>query len=429
MKLTKAAVERAWKARGATRQILRDEQTRGLALVVNSSSAAWTFSYKPRGTDEHGRRWPSRHLKLGGLDTLDLDSARAAAGALKAKVAAGGDPARDQAIALAALALRRRTEITVAEAAGLTMTWLQDAPSAKTGRPRSPGYLQDAGRYMSRITEVLGPQLPIEAAGWRNLEVYLEELPAAQRVQAKAIARAMVTRMIKVGHLTLDPLAGRWPAARTLQRDRTPSPAEIARLLLAADALAERGSKPAIAPIWRDVLYVIALTGCRRAEAAGMRVEHVDLAAGVWRQPSVVNKSRREHAVPLGPLAAEIVGRAIGERTTGLVFPGRVGTPLSGWSRLWTVVTAEAGVHGVTIHDCRRALVSAVADAGAADVVTLDRLLNHVAAATSGGVIATYQRASMLEPMRRAVAAWESILGEHLGRQRRDNVVTFPASA
>ena len=168
MKLTKATVERAWKARGASRQILRDEQTRGLALVVNTASAAWTFSYKPRGTDEHGRRWPSRHVRLGGLDTLDLDSARAAAGALKAKVAAGGDPARDQAIALAALALRRRTEITVAEAAGLTMTWLQGAPSAKTGRPRSPGYLQDASRYLARITEVLGPQLPTEAAGWRN---------------------------------------------------------------------------------------------------------------------------------------------------------------------------------------------------------------------------------------------------------------------
>ena len=73
---------------------------------------------------------------------------------------------------------------------------------------------------------------------------------------------------------------------------------------------------------------------------------------------------------------------------------------------------------GITIHDCRRALVSAVADAGAADVATLDRLLNHAAAATSGGVIATYQRASMLEPMRRAVAAWEGILERALGRQR-----------
>jgi len=87
MKLTKTAVERAWKARGAVRQILRDEQTRGLALVVNATSAAWSFSYRPRGSDKHGRRWPSRHIKLGGLDTLDLDSARAAAGALKAEVA------------------------------------------------------------------------------------------------------------------------------------------------------------------------------------------------------------------------------------------------------------------------------------------------------------------------------------------------------
>ena len=92
---------------------------------------------------------------------------------------------------------------------------------------------------MDRIAEVLGPALPIEAAGWRELETYLEELPAAQRVQAKAVARAMVARMVKLGHLALDPLAGRWPAARTVQRDRTPSPAEVARLLLAADALAE----------------------------------------------------------------------------------------------------------------------------------------------------------------------------------------------
>jgi hypothetical protein len=55
----------------------------------------------------------------------------------------------------------------------------------------------------------------------------------------------------------------------------------------------------------------------------------------------------------------------------------------------------------------------------------LDRLLNHVAAATSGGVIAVYQRASLLEPMRRAVAAWEGILAGHLGRQRVGNVVAL----
>ena len=299
MKLTKAAVERAWKARGTRVRYCGTSRPGGFALIVNAASAAWTFSYKPRGMDEHGRRWPSRHVKLGGLDTLDLDGARVAAGALKAKVAAGGDPAREQAAAIAALALRRRNDISVADAGALTLTWLQTAPSAKTGRLRSSGYLHDAKRYMARIAEVLGPQVPIDGAAWRNLEIYLEELPPAQRVQAKAIARAMVARTIKLGHLAVDPLAGRWPTARTTSRDRTPSPAEVARLLLAADALARSGHKPGIAPVWRDVLYVIALTGCRRGEAATMRIEHVDLGARIWRQPSVINKSRREHAIPL----------------------------------------------------------------------------------------------------------------------------------
>lgn len=439
MRLTKAVVERAWKARGAARQTLRDEQVRGLALVVNATSASWQLEYRPRGTDDQGRRWPNRHLRLGTLDVLDLDGARMAAGAAKAKVQAGGDPSREQAADIAAKVERRRKALTVAEAAAAVLAWMAATPSAKTGRVRSAGYLADAKRYMDSIADVLDQGALLDVARWRALETWLEELPASQRVQAKAVARALVGRMVKLGHLSLDPLAGRWPSARTAQRDRTPSPAEIAAILRAADTLAlpakgrkplaERGGKASIEPVWRDLLHVIALTGCRRSEAAGMRVEHVDLAARVWKQPSATNKARREHVVPLGEQAAEIVARAIGKRTVGLVFPGRVGGPVSGWSRMWSRVTAEAGIAGVSIHDLRRGLVSAVAETGAADVATLDRLLNHVAAATSGGVIAVYQRASMIEPMRRAVAAWESILAEHMGRQRGGNVVALKVTA
>ena len=55
VKITRAAVDGAWRKRApAQRTIISDAECRGLALVVNATSMAWRFEYKPR---RWNRRW------------------------------------------------------------------------------------------------------------------------------------------------------------------------------------------------------------------------------------------------------------------------------------------------------------------------------------------------------------------------------------
>ena len=71
--------------------IVRDKDCRGLALIVNVSSMAWSYAYRPRGTDPlTGRRWPNRALTLGNPSTHSPDDARVEANRIKGQAAAGG---------------------------------------------------------------------------------------------------------------------------------------------------------------------------------------------------------------------------------------------------------------------------------------------------------------------------------------------------
>jgi hypothetical protein len=68
-------------------------------------------------------------------------------------------------------------------------------------------------------------------------------------------------------------------------------------------------------------------------------------------------------------------------------------------------------------------LVTICAEHGA-DVAVLDSLLNHASSATRGGVIGVYQRATLIEPMRKLMALWNGLLTEALSG---GEVVSFPA--
>jgi hypothetical protein len=86
---------------------------RGLALVVNPTSMAWRFDYKPRGVDPmSGRRFPSRSITIGSPESHSPDAARAAAGALKGQTKAGADPAQEKRAAQAAQAAKRAMTVS-----------------------------------------------------------------------------------------------------------------------------------------------------------------------------------------------------------------------------------------------------------------------------------------------------------------------------
>src|SRR6476646_406302 len=97
-KSTKAVIDSAWRRRQpGSRRIIRDTDCRGLALIVTASSMAWSYAYRPRGTDPlTGRRWPNRTLTVGNPSTHSPDDARAEANRIKGQAAAGGDPVAER---------------------------------------------------------------------------------------------------------------------------------------------------------------------------------------------------------------------------------------------------------------------------------------------------------------------------------------------
>ena len=97
-RITKAAIDASWRRRTPDqRLIVRDRDCRGLALIVNATTMAWSYSYRPRGADPlTGQRWPNRTVTLGNPASLSPDDARTEANRIKGQAASGADPAAEK---------------------------------------------------------------------------------------------------------------------------------------------------------------------------------------------------------------------------------------------------------------------------------------------------------------------------------------------
>ena len=80
------------------------------------------------------------------------------------------------------------------------------------------------------------------------------------------------------------------------------------------------------------------------------------------------------------------------------------------------------------LHDFRRSLATALAEAGVPEAVA-DAILNHRQAATRGGVMGVYQRASRWPEQVQAMKRWGSILAAALDGSRGAEVVPLRANA
>ncbi len=115
--------------------------------------------------------------------------------------------------------------------------------------------------------------------------------------------------------------------------------------------------------VFRDYLRLLSLTGLRRREASLARWRDIDLDNGVWRIPATNAKMARSHTVYLGPLSTEILTGLGGDNPDTLVFPGRGGVVMSGWSKLIKPVSVAMG-SPVLMHGLRRGYRTALAELG-----------------------------------------------------------------
>ena len=175
-----------------------------------------------------------------------------------------------------------------------------------------------------------------------------------------------------------------------------------------------------------------------------MEWSHLDLAAAEWRQPGHMTKNREPHRLHLNELALGVLharwrtiaeAQAIGDPKvlarhlaagwprTGVVFAAPVsGRVMDTFTAMKAMLTKATGPHeddhtdigevpvtGWTWHDFRRSFAAALGEAGIAETVA-DAILNHRQAATRGGVLGVYQRASRWPEQVRAIDLWGKLL-------------------
>jgi integrase len=178
---------------------------------------------------------------------------------------------------------------------------------------------------------------------------------------------------------------------------------------------------------WTAFLRLLLLTAQRRGDVAGMRWEEIELSASLWSIPGLRSKNRKAHAVHLSSPAADILGslhEMAGRPGRGLVFTTTGTTPVSGFNRVKLRLDAalvaarvaagantdDASFEHWRFHDFRTAFASHLADAGEPEGV-VDRVLNHVASASSASAVArVYNRAELLPQRRQALETWAKML-------------------
>ena len=194
-----------------------------------------------------------------------------------------------------------------------------------------------------------------------------------------------------VGRAVLDqsPADGVPLPAKEVARDRVLNDKELAQVILGARQIGGR---------YGAIVELLALTGQRREEVAGLQREELDLAHRVWTIPKQRTKNAKAHVVHLSDQSVAVLKRA--DQRGPLL-----GTkPLREFSRAKRLLDQFSGVAGWRLHDLRRTCVSGMARLGIPPHIA-DKILNHNAG-TISGVAAVYQRHEFLSERREALERW-----------------------
>ena len=422
VKITRSTVDAAWRKRApGQRTIISDAECRGLALIINATSMAWRFEYKPRGLDPlTGKRFASRSITLGNPASLTPDAARDAANKLKGEAKAGLDPAAQKKVRLLEDARKRAGTLK-----RLLELYKQALPSrAKLrggeGRLSPRAVAEELSHTTATILAMNALDKPAGAISEADIKRMLDgvaDKPATARHRFGALSRFYDWAKDE-GHVAANPCA-------LLGKSRRPRPPKSRPVFHTPKQLGQlwQAIKTAhgLHQVHRDLLHFLIAVPCRRGEAAGMQWEDVNLAEAVWTQSGTQTKNGDPHRFHLPPLALGILKRehyAVGKTAVGYVFRApRSGKAIDTFGKAKKAVDAALKTKlDWRLHDHRRSFVTALAEAGVHEAV-LDGILNHRQAATRAGVLGVYQRAHRWPEQVEAMKKWADILALEVGRQ------------
>lgn len=385
MKLTSKNVKSEPLPAGKSEAIFFDDDLPGFGVRVREGgSRSFVFQYKIGAKQ--------RRIALGSVAAIDISKARDTAKDLYARVRLGEDPAGDKAEA--------------------------KSKAAETFEATAP-------LYLAHQRAKLRPRSYIDLE--RNLLTHAKVLHGLQlaKIERRDIAAVIATVAKNSGDVTSnrvrtslssffswaigEGLAEQNPVVGTNRKEE-----KTRERVLSADEL------PAIWSVlgqdqFSAIIKLLALTGQRAGEVAGMRWSEVDLTARFWLLPGDRTKNHRPHSVPLSDAAHAIVATQP-RRTTAdgklrdLIFGNGEG-PFSGWSNskdeLDARITEATGapLPHWTVHDLRRSFATHAAQALQIQPHVIEAVLNHVSGFRAG-VAGIYNRATYDPEKRIALDRW-----------------------
>jgi integrase len=385
-----------------------DTDLTGFGLKAYPSGArSWIVEYRPGAG---GRGVSKRRMVLGTPKTLTPDEARNLAAGILARVRLGGDPAGEKTASRQADTVR-------------------DILDAYLDQARSLRKPSTAALYKLYIDKHLAPAL----GGKKAVDLRRDEVVRFHRSLGKghpatanrviAILSAAYSFGIKSESLpkgTANPAIG-IEKFREQSRERYLSEAELLRL---GDAIrdAETGipwpttqkkhapKKPEnrvtkIGPHAAAALRLLIFTGARLREILHLQWDHVDLQRGLLLLPT--SKTGKKTIV-LSDIALAIISAL--PRVGRFVIAGSDNNkPRSDLQRPWALVSKQAHLSGVRLHDLRHSFASVAVGSGMG-LPIIGKLLGHAN-------VATTERYAHLaaDPLRRASDAISGAIAKAMG--------------
>ena len=319
------------------------------------------------------------NLEIGDASLMTLADARIKAKSLLGAIASGEDPRE----------AKRQAVKTAAKTVEVVATEFIERYARVHNKPRTAAETERL--IAGNIIRAWGKR-PITSIDQRDVIDLLDVVTdrgspvAANRVLAAG--RKMFNWAIERSLIKTSPFDRVKAPTPEISRDRVLSDFELAMILQAADQLG---------PVFGAFVKIMASTGQRREEVAGMMWDEIDLDAAMWVIPRERTKNGIVHPVPVVPWVRSILSSLPRINGAPFVLTTTGKTSISGYSKCKAALDAaitEANrgqpIPQWRMHDLRRSMASTMARLGV-DLPVVEKLLNHTSGSFAG-VAGVYQR-------------------------------------
>lgn len=412
--LTKTDIEAliaAARGRKGPQMELRDLREPGLRFRAGERTAKWSLMIRLH-TGKQTR------IGLGAWPGLGINEARAAAREARRKVEQGRNPNEDKRNMAHEAQVRARSRKTLVQ----VLDEYERTVLTHHRRGDQTRRALDGDKGLLRTLQSRG----VKEIARDDLNELVKRRAKRSPISANrqlAYAKAFFNWCLSEGMIDANPAANLRRPVPERARDRYHSLEELRDIWEATGKLGYP-----FGPLYR-LLIVLPM---RRDEIAGILDSELTLDGDepVWILPSGRTKRANALRVPLLPLARSIIKSAMCDKDrpeeSVFVFTTTGKTAVSGFAKakrrldaaiekLRADAAAEKGEEVEpmlpwTIHDLRTTFNTHACERLKIDAAVADRILNHVATATTSKIMRIYNRSELFEERKRALRLWEQLL-------------------